>query len=493
MKRTVAILGVGLFMGAIALTYPLAREPGSALPGNLGDPLLNSWALAWGSERIADGFAGFWDAPVFFPHHDSLAFSESLAGVAVFVAPIQWVLGNPILTYNVAFLFSFVHFGLGVFLLTRSVAGRTDAAVIAAVAATFSPYRTASQITFLQMQIAGWIPLGLWALHRYFTTGSRRALLASTAAIVLQILTSLYFAYLLLVPLSVIAVHGLLGDRESRMRRLRDLSGGAVIAMAVVGSVAAVYYRVQQQHGLVWPLDEHRRYSADVLSYVHVRQGADTWIDLPQEATAVRALFPGTALLVLGILGSAVCCLRSERRTNTKAPGSGTRDSGSRNQGPGVRLGRIYALIGIVSLALSLGPQPSVAGHAFLPSGPYAWLMAVLPGLSGFRIPARFGIMVHLSLAVLAAIGAAWLLSRTKARSWRLTLCAGLVIVGLVDGYTGPVRLPRFDPRGRQASHDLYEWLKAHPGPAIVLPIADADAAVKALAGESLARVYHYG
>src|SRR5688572_25392347 len=121
----------GFAASAVLFTYPLVRYLRSGLPSDLGDPLLNSWILAWGSERFRYGLQDVWQAPNFFPYENTLAYSEHLLGIAAVVAPVQWLWDNPILTYNVAFLLSYVLAGSGMYLLVRSLTGRPSAGVIA--------------------------------------------------------------------------------------------------------------------------------------------------------------------------------------------------------------------------------------------------------------------------------------------------------------------------------------------------------------------------
>src|SRR5207249_9478426 len=61
---------------AIAATYPLIRELSTHLPNDLGDPVLNSWILAWDARSLRHGFSHLWDAPSFFPYKDTLAYSD---------------------------------------------------------------------------------------------------------------------------------------------------------------------------------------------------------------------------------------------------------------------------------------------------------------------------------------------------------------------------------------------------------------------------------
>ena len=109
---------------------------------------------------------------LFYPYPKTLTYSENLLGIAVLTAPVQWLTGNPVLGYNVAFLFSYVLAGSGMYLLAVSITGNRLAAVVSGVAFAFLPYRVA-QLPHLQMLMFGWMPIGLWALHRFFRSGSR--------------------------------------------------------------------------------------------------------------------------------------------------------------------------------------------------------------------------------------------------------------------------------------------------------------------------------
>jgi trans-2,3-dihydro-3-hydroxyanthranilate isomerase len=59
----------------------------------------------------------FWDAGIFVPEPNTLAFAEHLIGETIQVLPIYWVTRNLLLCYNIAFLLSFVLCGFGMYLL----------------------------------------------------------------------------------------------------------------------------------------------------------------------------------------------------------------------------------------------------------------------------------------------------------------------------------------------------------------------------------------
>ena len=163
--------------GAIVLTLPLALNLKRALPSDLGDTLLTTWIIGWDADRLRHGLRGLWDAPIFFPYRGTLAFSETLLGLAIFVAPVYWVTADPVLTYNTAFLLSFAIAGAGMYLLARELTGSRGAAFAAGMYYAFGPLRM-SQISHIQMVATGWIPVALWGLHRYFSTRRFRWLAA---------------------------------------------------------------------------------------------------------------------------------------------------------------------------------------------------------------------------------------------------------------------------------------------------------------------------
>ena len=95
----------------------------------------------------------------------TLAYSEHLLGLLPIAAPLQWLTGSPVVSYNVTFLLTFVLSGAAAYILGRELTGRRAAAWIAGLAYAFAPYRM-SQIAHLQVLASFWMPLALAALHR---------------------------------------------------------------------------------------------------------------------------------------------------------------------------------------------------------------------------------------------------------------------------------------------------------------------------------------
>ena len=94
---------------AVVLTWPLVLQPRTHLP--LGREssdtvaLLNSWTMWWNVDRMAHGFAGYWDAPIFHPSRGSFLLGEPQPVTGALSWPLLKTVGQPG-TYNFLLLIS---------------------------------------------------------------------------------------------------------------------------------------------------------------------------------------------------------------------------------------------------------------------------------------------------------------------------------------------------------------------------------------------------
>lgn len=450
-RRRETLVALAGFIGvAIVATYPLIRNGLHSLPGGLGDPLLNSTILAWDADRAKHAFRGLWDAPFLFPHRRALAYSEHLLGIAVFTIPVDWLTGNPYLAYNVAFIGSYALAGFGMFLLARDLWGRADAAFLAGLTFALTPYRL-GQAPHLQVLMNGWMPVALWSLHRYFSSGARRWLAGFAAAFVLLGFSNGYYFYFFLFPAAVVVAIELAWPRLPRRRILGDLAVAAVVVAAVIAPVAWPYYQLQRDHGFARTTDEMISMSARPADYVRVPGNGFRWGGLLPAGGGERELFQGMVMSVFAAIG--VLTLRWRPRAETVA--------GSR-----VRAVATYTAIAALAIWLSMG----------LLGGPlYAWLTHLIPGFIGLRVPARFAAVVGVGLAALAGAGFAWFFEIVGPRLARIGLFVIAVIV-LLEGQHGVGIIGAPAPHEHSWDRVAYEWLRqSPPGGAIELDITQQD------------------
>jgi hypothetical protein len=373
---------------------------GSALSSN-PDSLLNHWALAWSFHILPRAPLELFDANIFFPRPDTLAYSEHLFGITVLAYPIYLTSGNTILAYNFAVAASFLLSGLGMYLLVRDLTGSEWSALFAGIAFMAAPFRFL-QIYHVQLLSAQWFPFIFLFLYRYLHQGRPRQLVALCLFILLQALTCNYYAIYVTLALAVfgIAVLAFFWRTPQLITRRKALYlvAAAVVTLTIAAPFARPYMR-NKQRGFYRRYEDVVQFSA--LPSDYLRPSSFNKVPyagfLPQQERSEKALFPGFAVMVLAAIGLFAM--------------SGTRDEHRR------LMAYFFAALLLVAFVLSLGPQMIVGGETY--SLPYRAFYRHVPGFHGMRAPARLAILVLLSLGALAGGGLAWLLRRSnRLRPW---------------------------------------------------------------------------
>ena len=498
---------------AIAWTWPLASNITSAIAWDLGDPMLVAWVMGWVNDSVialARGdvarFLLLWDAPIFYPHTLTLAYSEHMIPQALFVLPVQALTGNVILGYNLALLGTFVLSGVGMFLLARELTHSTMAGLLAGAVYAFTPYRV-DQLSHLHILSSQWMPLALFGLRRYFTTRRVRPLVWATLALVAQNLSSGYYLFFFM-PFVVAYVLGeMWGHRLLRdARTWLHLSAAGAASAALTLPFLIPYLAVRA--GSVGPrsYESIRQFSADVYSYVtasaYIRWYADS-LDA-MRAAPESTTFPGAVILAVAFAALVILLAQAWRRWRAAPERDGWRGplvalfllvvvasvagiiwvavTGGRIivvAGQEVRLRNMgrFAMYGLVACAaaaalsarlraalrgregslaaaalaaafaaflLSLGPRME-AMNEFIGHGPYALLLKAVPGFDGLRVPSRYAMLVVLWLAVAVAYPAAALARRAR---WGAALVALLALAAVVESRptTFAVNSPFYEP-----------------------------------------------
>ena len=470
---------------ATVTTWPLAAGITRDVAWDLGDSVLNMWILAWDCEQLRGILQGhfshlrhFFDANIFHPAPLTLAYSEHLVPQALQIFPIYAVTKNPILCYNVLFLSTFVLSGVGMFLFAREVTGSTAAAFVAGLLFGFAPYRI-PQSSHLQVLSSQWMPFAMYGFRRFLEGGRTRTLVGGTAAVVLQDLSSGYYLlYFSPFALAYVVWEMWRNDRLRDRRTWFALIAAAAVAAVVMAPFVVPYIRASRELELTRSLSETTRLSADVYSYATASTAQRFWGERLADTFPKREgeLFPGAVPLLLALIGILATArpgsIAEPRTTRTIIArllwmiavlhavaaaatvvfrrlivdawlfdvrlGNVTQlllrgaiaygialylSPAMRARGTAYMRSRGFFVLALIAAAwLSLGPSPQVLGRPVDLASPYRFLWTYVPGLEGLRVPARFGMIVALMLAVLGALGAA-----TVAR-----MRYGLIVLGVL-------------------------------------------------------------
>jgi hypothetical protein len=242
--KSVFILALFALLTLLA-THPLWQQLSDALPGDVGDPVLNASILAWDAHLLVTGPAHLFDGGFYYPLPNALAYTENLTGSALLALPIILIGGQPALAYNFVFLLSFILSGYAMYLLLLHLTRNRAAGLIAGITFAFAPYHLAS-LAHIQLLTVQWLPLMVLALVRALAEDGRRTMEDPVDArryggrwfvlffifLWLQIASTLHgAAFAALIVLVVGVLHG---------RHLRALATQAFIAPALVFLIALI-------------------------------------------------------------------------------------------------------------------------------------------------------------------------------------------------------------------------------------------------------------
>ena len=109
-----------LFVGlAVLHTWPLATAPGMLSRNDIADTVLHEWILAWVAHQLVTDPLHLFDANIFHPEPNTLAYSDHLFVQSMIGAPLAWLGGSPVLVHNLVLIAGF------------ALTGWTDALVVA--------------------------------------------------------------------------------------------------------------------------------------------------------------------------------------------------------------------------------------------------------------------------------------------------------------------------------------------------------------------------
>lgn len=426
----------------LVLTWPLALRATDHHLGGGVDPWLFIWTIGWDVHAFTHAPWNIFDANIFYPHANTLAYSEHLIGSAFIAAPVVWLTGNAVLGTNVAAAASVFLCALGGYFLGRRLGLSRAASFLCGLMFAFTPPRF-GRIYQLHQTAIYFVPFALGCLYMYLREGRARDLKWAAALLSLQALTSGHgTALLILGAAMMIAHHVATGGALDLRRRLHDtgLAGLALLLPAVLMFVP--YWRARRDVGLVRTLDDVGVTSS---SWLASTSRVDQWLvsRLPEwpwlQAAPDAVLFPGVMVLLLAAVG--VIAARRSRIVWLALPTL------------------------LITIWLTIGP----------PFGIWQWVYWV-PGLSFIRVPSRFMLLGMLALAILAAVGFERLTARWSGRR-RLVATSVAALLLVVEFASTPIdlRLQHIKPYAIDA------WLDTLPKPFSIVEIPVPQSSLKPL------------
>jgi hypothetical protein len=378
LAETAVVTLVGLLL-AVATTWPLAADL-STLADNAADAPFQAWTIDHVQWAVTGGHP-LWDANIFAPNRGTLAYSDSLLGLALPLLPLRWLGLGPLAQLNVALLLGIATSAGGGYLFGRVVGGRRVVGAVVASAFAFGAFGSASTAQVhatVHVGVAVAATAAWWLADRSARSASLTApVVALVVAVVWQTSVSFYPGAYALAAVALVAV----------VRR-RDLGrrGGIALGIGLAGCAAGVLALalpyldvVREGRQFVRSAEEVANLGIDLTA---VDPRLALWGPVLGRDGFTLAAFPGVTLIGLGLVGAV---------------------AGVRSSDPRVRRATVAA---IVLLVVGAFLATGTAGEGWRAWSPYRLLFEHVPGFKVIRAAARAWVVGLLGLGLLAGLGA---------------------------------------------------------------------------------------
>lgn len=247
----------------IIMTYPLIFNMHNSLRCD-GDTVFWMWNLSWEHHKLTSSLNGFWNANIFYPNDNTLAYSEHGIGLSLISLPVALIFKNPILSYNFVLFLSFIVPAFGTYLLVLYLTKNEYAGIISGIIFAFSHFNLLLLYPFIR-----WIPFCLLYLHKFFDTNSCKNLFLFGLFFILQALCSnqytMWLAIFILIGMSCFLSSQ---NRYKNKWLWLKLIFIGMIFIILISPLALPYLRLKKEIGALRTSSDIEYYSADVLSYV---------------------------------------------------------------------------------------------------------------------------------------------------------------------------------------------------------------------------------
>lgn len=424
-RRRASVFAVFL-VATLVMVHGTPGRLTSRLPGDHGDAVEVLWILRWGGHAFIHQPLHLFDANIFWPLKDTLAFAEPLLSIAPFYALFFGITGNWVLSWNLLWIGLILLNQCATYSLTRWLTGRTDAAIFSGLAVGFSAF-VLGQSGHPQLQVIGFVPLGLLLLFKLMEEPrllTAAALGLTTLAILLG---SLYIAAAYAMAVFIILAGQFVLERgRIGWAMLRGLVLAGIISLLAWPEVVA-FHEVSQQIGkrpLVpeWGLRPRDLVRAAPGSYLYKGLARNT-----DPGAYERHMFPGFVTVALAVVGVLVL-LFEWRRTRGR----------TRTTKPTIVPQRLRFVVLLITAGVVIGVL-AVGALARGPWTPWRGVYRYVGPLSGIRVPARLAYVSILAGAVLAGVGLAGILRRL-AKPALATVLTAIVSLAVMAELAAPIQ-----------------------------------------------------
>lgn len=252
-------------------------------------------------------FSNYFDTNAFYPNKYSLLFSDLLVPQAILETPFYMISNNLILSFNIAFLLTFILNYFATFFFWRQIFKQNMLAFMGSLFIVFSP--------FVHLEISHFPMLSFWPFFFsfYFILKAKeknniRNLLFAGVFLAIQFLASAYLSFFLVFIILMFYFIEFLKFKKQCLKILRNLGIIFLVFIIINGYFIKSYVDTKKLYSINHDLKENVAYSAhlsdyiftsNVKSIIHQSNFVKKWNNFNKNTLGGQASFPG--LLLFGL------------------------------------------------------------------------------------------------------------------------------------------------------------------------------------------------
>ncbi len=454
----VLVVFILFVIASIVITYPLIFHLGD-FTTNYGDELVIAWIHSWVINNFFTNPFTLFNANIYYPYHNSLAFSDVFITGSLITAPFVYFIGQPIVANNVTIISSLIFLGFSIFLLTFHITKNYLSSVLSGLLIIFSP-ATLSNVVQIQMLEIYWVPLAILFFLLFLKNNKTRFIIYFSFCFVLQFYNSFLPAYFILFSVFIIFLFKFL-EKKKKITIYFSKKNSLVLVCAFIIMLPIVipYYQVSKEFHYTRDIRDSIHFALQPEDFLY--PGANTKLApiliqyIPTNHYSQNNEFkPGYLGLIFSFLVLvALVYLIKNRKTLTFYEKS-------------------FITIAVTGLLLSFGPLlhlfRQTIHHPFPIPLPYLLFYYILPGFQGFRNSQRWEVLFIISIAVVIGLVLNSFLKNVA--SEKKFLIYFFLIVGIIIEFA-PIHFITIPQKNNFPK--IYSWMATTPKNAtfIILPI----------------------
>ncbi len=441
---------VFIILASIFLHMSIAKI-NTQLPQHI-DAYLVSWVWSWENHILLTNPLNLFNANIFAPFKNTLAYSETMLGSFLLAWPILLVSKNVILAYNLVVLLSFAISGLGMYLLAYYLTRNKLAAILAALIYAFAPYKLIHSVGHLHLT-GMWLPYVFLYLHKFFKKQTWKNICLLTLFIILVFLTGFhYFIFLPIVILIFLAAYYTAKSFKFNKTNIKKIILSFVVLFFAVIPIIYPYIYLKQKYNFFRTVESIEAYSPNLINYL-IPPFLYNFFYKQQDSMEL-AVGLGLVIIILFIFSLwYLFKIKKNKLYNTKNK----------------TIFLIYFIILFIAFIISFGfyirfNKSELGG---LPTF-YALFYLFMPGFESIRAVGRYSVFILLSVAIFISYGFSYFLQSQRDLTKKIVIY--FIVITCLFSELAFVPVTKYSTINLlPGEKELFNWIKQQPAEKIFL------------------------